>query len=421
MRRAFSRPRIQVLVGACLLSIAASCGKDVTGPEPQITELPRPLTQTERTLVAASNTFAIDLLRQVHGASPDSTAFLSPLSASVALGMTMNGADGATRDQMRGMLGFGSLGMGEVDASYHDLLDLLKGLDSRVDLRIANAIFHDNEFQVKEPFLDTVRTFFDAQVSALDFGASSAPDIINGWVKGATGGRIDRIVDPPLDPNLVAVLLNAIYFKGDWSQKFDASDTYTGPFHLAGGGTQDIRLMKKTDTLYYRSTDRWQAVEVPYGGGAWVMTVVVPRDGASLDDVADDLTPILDPSVRWPKLEVELHLPRFQLSWDRVLNDDLKALGMVDAFSETAADFTPMASNARETQLHVGWVRQKTFLKVDEEGTTAAAVTGVGMIVTAAPLIPVVKADRPFFLAIRERLSGTVLFAGFIVQAPTDG
>jgi len=409
---------IRGFAGACLLTLATACGKDITSPEPAIKELPRALSPAERTLIAAENGFAIDLLRQVWAASPDSTAFLSPLSASMALGMTMNGAGGATRDQMRQILGFGSLPMGTVDASYHDLIDLLTGLDPRVDIRIANAIFHDNEFQMKEPFLDTVRTFFNAQVSGLDFAAPSAPDIINGWVSGATGGRIDGIVDPPLDPSLVSILLNAIYFKGDWTQSFDPSDTYTGPFHLAGGGTQDIRLMKKEDTLSYRSTDRWQAVELPYGGGAWVMMVVVPRDGSSLDDVADDLEPILDPSVRRPKQNVEIDLPRFQLSWDRLLNGNLKALGMVDAFSSPPADFTAMSD---QEGLYVEWVRQKTFLKVDEEGTTAAAATGVGMGLTAVGPIPVVKADRPFFLAIRERLSGTVLFAGFIVQAPMDG
>ncbi len=418
MHLASLRTRARAILALWLLAATAACGQDITGPEPPITELPRALTPAERTLVNAGNDFAVDLLRQVHGAAPDSTVFLSPLSASIALGMTMNGAAGATRDQMREMLGFGALPMGEVDASYHDLMDLLKGLDPRVDLRIANAIFHDQNFQMESPFVDTVHTFFDAEVAGLDFGAPNAAGTINGWVKDATGGRIDEIVDPPLDPDLVAVLLNAIYFKGDWAQKFDANDTYTGPFHVPGGGTPNVRLMKKTDTLFYRSTDQWQAVEIPYGGGAWVMTVVVPRDGASIDDVAADLDPILDPGVQWPKRKVELHLPRFRLSWDRILNGDLKALGMVDAFSSPPADFTPMYAQGG---LYVGWVRQKTFLEVDEEGTTAAAVTGVGMELTSLPLTEVVKADRPFFLAIRERLSGTVLFAGFIVQAPTDG
>jgi serine protease inhibitor len=416
------------MAGTLCLACAAltsSCGEGPTGPGPAkpITELPRALSSTEQALVQASNAFAVNLLTQVHAAAPDSTVFLSPLSASMALGMTMNGAAGETLDQMRATLGFGSMSLSDVDASYRDLLDLLENLDPTVQLDVANAIFHRNTFQMEQPFLDTVHTYFDAEIQGLDFNDPSAVTTINDWVKQATNGRIDGIVDPPIDPTTMAFLLNAVYFKGDWTKSFDASKTYTGPFHLTDGTTQDVRFMTKKDTLGYRATDAWQAVELPYGGGAFVMTVAVPTAGHTLDDVAADLGTLLDTAgtsgATWPQEVVEVHLPRFQLQWERTLNDDLEALGMVDAFSPENADFTPMYRDAKAVQLHIQTVKQKTFLKVDETGTEAAAVTSVAVGVTvccAGP--PVVKADRPFFLAIRERLSGTVLFDGFIVQAP---
>jgi serpin B len=219
----------------------------------------------------------------------------------------------------------------------------------------------------------------------------------------------------------MAFLVNAIYFKGDWTGRFDPRDTYSGPFHLEGGGTATVRFMMKEDSVGFRSSDSWVAVELPYGRGAWVMTIAVPRSGYDLDTVLADLESLLDTSAEWRPGNVQLHLPRFKLEWDRTLNDDLKALGMVDAFDEDAADFRPMYALARDVGLHVATVKQKTFLEVDEEGTEAAAVTVVVINQTsccAGP--PELRADRPFFLAIRERLSGTVLFAGVIVEAPLD-
>lgn len=412
------RPTRAVLVPLLL----AACGGDITGPADPIAELPRALTVTERALIDAGNTFAVDLLAQVHRAAPDSTVFLSPLSASMALGMTMNGAAGDSYDQMRATLGFGSLGMTEINTSYRDLIRLLGDLDPLVQLDLANAIFHRQTFQIEQPFLDTVRAYFDARVQGLDFDDPAAVDVMNDWVRQATGDRIREIIEAPIDPLTMAFLMNAIYFKGDWTTEFEEDDSYTGPFHLRDGGTADVRFMKKADTLAYRASPAWQAAEIPYGGGAWVMTVAIPRDDHTLDAVVDDLEALLDPGAEWEEQPVEVHLPRFELEWERELNEDLKALGMVDAFIPYVADFTPMYRKGLEEGLHIKKVKQKTFLKVDEKGTEAAAVTvvEVGLECGGCGGPPTLTADRPFLLAIRERLSGTVLFAGFIVEPPTE-
>ena len=419
MRQTSPARRSRRALGA-LAVLAASCS-DPTGPggpvEP-ITELPRSLSVHEQAVVEAGNRFAVDLLRQVHEAAPDSTVFLSPLSASMALGMTMNGAAGDTRSQMQEMLGFGELSAEEINGAYRDLIELLRGLDPRVELDLANAIFHRNEFIMEEPFLEVVRTYFDATVEGLDFDDPGAADHMNAWVREATGDRIEGIVEPPIDPLTMAFLMNAIYFKGDWTKEFDASDTYTGPFHLTDGSTRDVRLMTKDDTLAYRVGNGWHAVEMAYGGGAWAMTVAVPTGTEGLETLMGDLETLLDPDAVWEERVMTVHLPRFELDRGRTLNDDLKALGMVDAFG--AADFTPMYRHALEAGLYVKEVKQKTFLKVDEIGTEAAAVTSVEIGVVCACGPPELRADRPFLLAIRERLSGTVLFAGLIVEAPEE-
>jgi serpin B len=405
-----------ILLGLTGALLATACSDGVTGPAEPITELPRGLSAAEVEIVGASNAFAVDVLGEVYRASPDATVFLSPLSASMALGMTLNGTAGDTRDQMSEMLGFGTLATTDINRSYRDLIDLLRGLDPRVELTIGNAIFHHSTFAVKAAFADALRTYFDADVEGLDFDDPGAADVINAWVAAATEDRIDEIIEGPIDPLTMAFLLNAIYFKGDWTKEFDPSDSYDGPFHPAAGGTRDVRFMTKDDTLSYREAAAWQAVEMPYGGGAWAMTVAVPRDGYALTDVVDDLDTLLDPRADWIERPLQIHLPRFELQWERTLTDDLKALGMVDAFDPSLADFTPMSDVG---DLYVKSVRQKTFLKVDEVGTEAAAVTVVEVGVTSCcsgP--PVVRADRPFMIAIRERLSGAVLFAGLIIQAP---
>jgi serpin B len=286
-----------------------------------------------------------------------------------------------------------------------------------VDVRVANALFHRTGFTMEAPFLSAARTSFDARIEALDFAQAGAADAMNAWVKSSTGGRIDRIVDPPIDPATMAFLMNAVYFKGDWTQQFDAKETRSATF-AAPGGSKSVRLMHLQDDLWYREGDGWVAADVPYGGKAWSMTVAVPSDGRSIDAVVAGLGSILDAGAHWTQQEVSLFLPRFDLSWERVLNGDLQALGMVDAFDPSRADFSAMLHGARDAGLHIEKVKQKTFLSVDEEGTEAAAVTSVEVGVTSAPVVRVVRADRPFLLAIRERLSGTVLFAGLIVQAP---
>ncbi len=335
----------------------------------------------------------------------------------MALGMAMNGAAGTTYDEMRATLGFGAAASEtEIGESYGSLIALLRGLDPAVNFRIANSIWYRNGFPVNQSFLDAGRDWFDARASALDFGSPSAVPTINDWVSTATAGRIPTIVETIRDDQ-VMFLINAIYFKGGWRTKFDPARTIDAPFH-ALGGDQAAKLMHREGMMKYLQTADFQAVDLPYGNGAYAMTVVLPNEDRSVDAVAASLE-----SAAWAgwmgqlrEAEVDLHLPRLRLAWERDLIPDLKSLGMRAAFVGGDADFTRLSPAGR--QLYISVVKQKTYVDVDEEGTEAAAVTNVGISLVSMPARASVRVDRPFIVVLRERLSGTILFIGKIVRMP---
>ena len=407
------------MAGALLLLATAGCDLFTDPPDgvDEITELPRALSAGEVEVIAASNRFAFGLLGQA--SQPGENLFLSPLSASMALGMTMNGAAGETWNQMRDVLGFGGLAEGlsedEINAAYASLLQLLVGLDPVVETAIGNSVWTRQGFPVHADFLDAVRETFGAEVAELDFTSPSASARINEWVRAATQGRIEDIVPAEIPRAVVMYLINAIYFKGSWTFRFDPSDTRTEPFHLDDGSTRTVPLMTLREELPYQENSRFQAVDLPYGGRAFSMTVLVPAPGVGVDDLAASLD-----AAEWKSIadgfhdtELQMFLPRFRMAWERTLNDDLAALGMVDAF-DGRADFTRLSPVGG---LWISAVKQKSWVDVNEEGTEAAAATVVAIRETSASVL---RADRPFLFFIRERLSGTILFAGKLASPPED-
>jgi serpin B len=405
-----------------LLPLAGSACDDPNEPAPvaKIEALPRDLTGDERELITAGERFAFDFLAQV-AADEEAGAniFVSPLSASMALGMALAGAENETYTAMRDALGLGGMSREQIGLSYQSLIALLTNLDPTVVMEIGNSVWLRTGFEPEAEYIDNVETHFDARVSTLDFSDPAAADTINDWVSDATNGRIDGIVDPPIDPLTVAFLINAIYFQGDWTLQFDPADTGPGDFRREDGTVVSAEFMSQSEGEFpFTWTEDYVAVELPYGGEAFAMVVVVPRDGVTLDGFlgaldTDGWTTILE---RMTPSETMVVLPKFRLEYEKSLNEALKALGMEPAFDPFVADFSGMHQDALALQLHISRVRQKAFIEVDEKGTTAAAVTSVEMGVTSAP--PMMVADRPFLFAIRERLSGTILFVG-LVHDPT--
>lgn len=376
----------------------------------------RALTTSEAGLVDADNEFGLKLFRAVSEDEGDENLFISPLSISMALGMTLNGADGETYAAMQKTLELNGLSESEINASYRSLIDLLRDLDPEVVFEIANSIWHREGFSVEADFLDVNRQSFDSEVRELDFSDPEAPGVINGWVAEKTRGKIEEIVEQ-IDPLTMMYLINAIYFKGTWTYEFDPEATRSRPFTGMNGTQNDVPMMEQETDLGYFETEIFQAVDLPYGDSLYSMTVILPRHGRQLDAVIESLDQKIwnEWTGRFRSTGVSLRLPRFKLEYEVTLNDVLSSLGMEIAFNPYEADFTRI--NPNQEDLYISNVKHKTFVEVDEEGTEAAAVTSVEVSVTSAGggAVPV-HVDRPFVFAIREQHSGTILFVGKVVN-----
>lgn len=416
------------LLLAAMLPFVAAC-RDSTAPSAPGTTapstlraLPRPLTSSELSVRDAANAFSFALWNRVNAAQPDANIFISPLSASFALGMTMNGAATSTYDQMAGALQFTGTPLADIDAGYRSLIALLQSLDPGVTMQIANSIWYRGGFPVLPSFVDTTRAYFGATVRGLNFDDTQASlATINHWVDSTTNGRIPAVLDA-IDPSQVMFLMNAIYFKGSWRSRFNPDSTTAATFTSSTNVPQSVQLMHQVNTLPYAETAAYQAVDLPYGDSAFTMTVLLPKAGTDIQGLAASLTP-----AAWNAItaglrangKVDLSLPRLTLAYTRQLKPDLMSLGMVEPFDQNGADFTRMAASPIGLELFIDFVQQNSFVAIDEEGTEAAAVTTVGISLTSAPLGPVVmRVDHPYIVVIRESLTGTVLFMGKVVAMP---
>ena len=408
-----------------LAFLAFGCAKDPVGSHPvsappRITALPRALTSQEQRLIEADNRLAIKLLKQVTTETRDTleNLFVSPLSVAMALTMTYNGAAGTTEEAMRTTLELDSMSVAEVNTANQSLIALLRGLDPRVKFQIANSIWYRLGLPVEQSFIDANRTHFDAHVAALDFSSPTAGPTINAWVDQQTNGLIPSIVPDQIPDDVLMYLINAIYFKGDWTQQFDKQRTAPRPFRLDDGSTVNVPTMTYGHEAAIRTarTTTATAIDLPYGGSAFSMTILLPRAGVSVDSVLTGLT-LDDWNAAIAALDttrVPFYLPKFKLENNLTLKAPLIALGMGVAFSDFA-NFTRMVTGGG---VLITDVLHKTYVDVNEEGTEAAAVTAVVIGPTSAP--QPLTVDRPFLFALRENLSGTILFMGVIRHPPSQ-
>jgi serpin B len=332
----------------------------------------------------------------------------------MALGMTLNGARGETRAAMEATLEKQNLSPPALNDAYRGLLNLLEGLDPNVQVALANSIWYREDFPVKQAFIDTNRTHFDAEVEAINFSASDAPTRINSWVSEETRGNIPKIVPNPIPRDLVMYLINATYFKGPWRDQFDPAKTEDEPFRRADGSTVSVPMMEKTEAVVHPTyqAEQFRAIDIAYGDSLYSMTILLPHEDASVRAVVDSLdaktwTQVTEGLA--PQSLSRLKMPKFTLRYEKTLNDVLKDLGMRVAFTRRA-NFRAAA----DTALAIDKVKHKTFLRVDEAGTEASAATSVGIGVTSAP--PSFVVDRPFVVALRENHSGTILFIGAVMD-----
>ena len=366
-------------------------------------------------LVAANTKFGFKLFSEILKKESSQNIFVSPTSVAIALSMTYNGANGSTQQAIAQTLELQGMSLDEVNQAQLALSQILTNPDPKVQLNIANSLWARQGINFKPDFLQRNKDFYQAQITNLNFNSPNATATINNWVNQNTNGKIPTIIDQ-VSPDAVLYLINAIYFKGSWTDEFPKNATRERPFTLLNGTRKQHPLMSRFGRFRYYENDSLQAISLPYGSGRMSMYVFLPKPNTTLQSFYSTLTP--ENWEQWIKQfrtrEGSISLPRFKLEYDITLNQTLQALGMGIAFQDRA-NFTGMTS----TPVNIDEVKHKTFVEVNEEGTEAAAVTSVGIRATSArpvdePFNMVV--DRPFFVAIRDNQTGTLLFMGSIVE-----
>ena len=370
-----------------------------------------------QTLVEADNTFGLELFQRINE-TEEENFMISPLSVSLALAMTYNGAENETKTAMEEALKVSGLTTDEINQSYKTLTDALLNIDTKVTLETAQSIWYKEGFTVLEDFKTVNQTYYDAEVNELDFSRSDAKDIINEWIEDKTHDKIKDMISE-VSPEHVMFLINAIYFNGEWRSEFDTDNTSKKTFKINDDQSIEVDMMQKEDSVSYTTNDLFAAIEMPYGRGNFNMVVLLPNEDVSCSDIASELT--VENWNNWMESfymvsDMDIWLPKFKSEYEIKLNDVLSAMGMKIAFTNTA-DFSGINGTG---EIYIDYVQHNTFIDVNEKGTEAAAATVVAIFETAIPSTPQFHAIRPFIYAITEKETGAILFIGKIVEPSYD-
>ncbi len=404
---------IPVLLSLIILTSFTSCKKQGPDPERQPAKIDLPLKAAS--VIKHSNDFGIGLFTRIAG-QEEGNLMISPLSASINLTMLLNGCQNNTYEEIKQMLVYpADMTIDEINDSYKSLVEQLLLVDNQVQLNIANAMFYRNGFEVKPAFVTALQEQFSAEVAGLDFASPDAVTTINKWAADNTAGRINKVIDQISDET-VMFLMNALYFKGEWTKKFDKAFTADRDFRLDNGQLiQAPAMFEDKMKALYQNHQNFDALEIPYGRKNFSMIILLPKDG--LAAFYEQLNPGLWQNIteafdatggNWS--EVMVTLPKFSYDYEKYMNNELRDMGMIDAFDPYAADL----SNISDADLVVSFVKQNTFVAVNEEGTEAAAVTTTG--IDAVSIGPIFTVDKPFVFAIRERTTNTLLFIGSVAN-----
>ena len=375
-------------------------------------------------LVRANTMFGFKLLNELREPQQDKNTLLSPFSLSVALAMARNGAAGETQRAIVNALQLQRLDPGSINANYVYLQKALQTPDSKVTLEIANALWAAEDIEFDPGFLDRNDQFLDTEISTLDFTDPTNVSTINDSVNANTNGAIPSVVEA-IDPQTIACLISGIYFKGNWQEEFDTSQTRDEPFTLANGDKKQIPTMHRTDWYPYYADQHFQAVSLPYDNGQMGMYIFLPNRDTDLNTFLDGLN--VEDWEGWmsqfSRKEVSLVMPKFKLEYSVELKDALERLAMGIAFDEDRADFSRMTTSS--VPVFISYLTHIAVVDVNEEGTEASTGSFVffdgPQAVTPAASIPPIPfiVDRPFFFAIRDNQTGTVLFMGVVVDPAT--
>ena len=376
------------------------------------------LTPTEKSarIIAADNQFGFEIFQKVNASltEPKNT-MISPMSISLALAMVYNGTNGDTKKQMEEMLHKSGLTPDDINQSYKELVSALSSHDPKVELAISNAIFYRNTFSVKNDFITTNQNYYQAEVSGLDFSkATETLNKVNDWVNTQTKGKIDKIIEK-VNPEDIMYVLNAIYFNGEWQYRFDPKETTDMPFTKEDNQVVQVPTMTIENPFQSYSNESFKMLEMPYGSGKYSMLIFLPASGKNTNDVISQLTAEnVDGWIqKMTEQKKKVYLPKFEFKFDDSLVDELKTLGMTDAFYDAKANLSGISDAAK---LVISEVMHKSYIKVDERGTEAAAVTGITIGVTSVGPDNSFRVDHPFVFAIREKDTKAILFIGKVMN-----
>jgi serine protease inhibitor len=406
-----------ILMLCGVAAVLSGCGGDASPKPPQEATKPVQITDEIR---AANTQFALTMLQQLDDPNADDNLCFSPLSLSLALSMTLNGAEGETYDAIAKTLGYTEQKLDAVNAQARALSRLLKPDDKSITVHMANGLWVQQGFPLKPDFLRALLSYYETRTETVDFlKPEAAANAINAWVKEQTQGLIEKLFQAgDFDAQTRLALVNTLYFEGAWQFPFPKDATSDAPFYLESGATKQVPMMRLSERLPYYTGEGFQAVALPYGEGDYRFYLFLPDKGRTVAEFRKQLTP-----ENWGKwlgafrvVQGSVRMPRFKIEAKYDLKPPLSALGMGVAFDPDRADFSRIADVAPE-RLFIQKAIQKVVVEVDEEGTKAAAATGITVGVTSVPVDQFsLVADRPFLFAIVHQPTGTVLFVGVVRQ-----
>ena len=392
--------------------IFISCKKESAAILP-VDPVPIDLTANQVSLISSENSFALDIFKKViDNSSETENIIISPLSISSALSMTLNGANGATRDAMLDALRLKGLTPDIINNFYKDLTSALLNIDKRVLISIANSVWTANNFVVKKPFINILTQYYTAESKSFDPTDPLVPKQVNSWIEGKTNGLIKNMLDQ-LDQNTVMLLINAIYFKGKWTSQFDKSETIQASFLKPNGAPAQVPMMKQSSDFKIYNGEGFTLAEFPYGQANFVMDVVLPSDNNGINNI---LPLITDQNLKsWLNLmgkrKADVSFPKFKYGYKKELKSILSDMGMGIAFTDNA-DF----SNISDINLLISFVLHQAFIETNEEGTEAAAATIVGIEPTAIISPYNLNIDHSFLYIIRETTTNSIIFIGRVAD-----
>lgn len=409
--------KCRVIVLCLFVLYSASCAKGPKPGEESENTQPAPvieLTPGEARVASSGNSIAFKLLGMIE---EEGNFMISPLSLNFAMAMAWNGAAGNTAGQIQKALGFPQESPFDVNLYFKKLSAALPSADPASLLFIANSVWYKSDFPVKEGFLQINKQWFNALVTPLDFSKEQESlKAINEWCSKNTDKKIDKILDQ-IKPNEVMFLVNALYFKAPWKTKFDPKSTLPLKFNLDGGGSVDVPAMHKRFMVEYNKGEKYRAVTLPFGNGAFKMTIILPGEELGVADLYAELAT----AGAWENItqksdsaQLGIYLPKFKFSTTLEFNDKLKMLGITDAFDGNA-NFSNIADYP-QGDLRISKVLQKTVIEINEEGGEAAAVTSVGFDLTSVNPDRDFRANKPFLFVIWEQSTGTILFTGKVAN-----